>query len=52
MTKRGLKIATIGLCNCSINMISDMAEKFDCPAEDVFCDFGGGRDGKHSRHSL
>lgn len=34
-------IRTIGLCNCPINMISDMAEKFDCPAEDVFCDFVG-----------
>ncbi len=34
-------IRAIGLCNCPINMISDMAEKFDCPAGDVFCDFVG-----------
>lgn len=34
-------IRTIGLCNCPINMVSDMAEKFDCDAEDVFCDFVG-----------
>ena len=34
-------IRTIGLCNCPINMISDMAEKFDCPVEDVFCDIVG-----------
>lgn len=34
-------IKTIGLCNCPINMISDMAEKFDCSADDVFCDFVG-----------
>ena len=32
-------IKTIGLCNCPINMISDMAEKFDCAPDDVFCDF-------------
>lgn len=31
-------IKAIGLCNCPINMINDMAEKFDCPVEDVFCD--------------
>ena len=34
-------IKAIGLCNCPINMISDMAEKFDCTADDVFCDFVG-----------
>lgn len=34
-------IRTIGLCNCPINMVSDMAEKFDCDADDVFCDFVG-----------
>lgn len=34
-------IKTIGLCNCPINMVSDMAEKFDCDAADVFCDFVG-----------
>lgn len=34
-------IKTIGLCNCPINMVSDMAEKFGCDAEDVFCDFVG-----------
>ncbi len=34
-------IKTIGLCNCPINMVSDMAEKFDCEADDVFCDFVG-----------
>lgn len=34
-------VKTIGLCNCPINMVSDMAEKFDCDAEDVFCDFVG-----------
>lgn len=34
-------IKAIGLCNCPINMINDMAEKFDCPVDDVFCDFVG-----------
>lgn len=34
-------INTIGLCNCPINMVSDMAEKFNCDAGDVFCDFVG-----------
>ncbi len=34
-------IKTIGLCNCPINMVSDMAEKFGCDADDVFCDFVG-----------
>lgn len=34
-------IRTIGLCNCPINMVSDMAEKFDCSPDDVFCDFVG-----------
>lgn len=34
-------IKAIGLCNCPINMIIDMAEKFDCPVDDVFCDFVG-----------
>ena len=34
-------VKAIGLCNCPINMINDMAEKFACPVEDVFCDFVG-----------
>lgn len=34
-------IKAIGLCNCPINMINDMAEKFNCPVDDVFCDFVG-----------
>lgn len=34
-------IKAIGLCNCPINMINDMAEKFSCPVDDVFCDFVG-----------
>lgn len=34
-------VKTIGLCNCPINMVSDMAEKFNCSADDVFCDFVG-----------
>lgn len=34
-------VKAIGLCNCPINMISDMAEKFDCTPDDVFCDFVG-----------
>ena len=34
-------VRAIGLCNCPINMISDMAEKFDCAPDDVFCDFVG-----------
>ncbi len=34
-------IRTIGLCNCPINMAHDMAEKFACSEEDVFCDFVG-----------
>ena len=34
-------VKAIGLCNCPINMINDMAGKFDCPVDDVFCDFVG-----------
>lgn len=34
-------IKAIGLCNCPINMVNDMAEKFSCSTDDLFCDFVG-----------
>ena len=34
-------IRTIGLCNCPINMVNDMAQKFSCSTDDLFLDFVG-----------
>ncbi|MDD2971330.1 MAG: 6-phospho-beta-glucosidase [Lachnospiraceae bacterium] len=34
-------IKAIGLCNVPIGMKNDVAEKFDCTADDVYCDFVG-----------
>ena len=34
-------IRAIGLCNCPINMINDMSQKFSCSADDLFLDFVG-----------
>ena len=34
-------IRTIGLCNCPINMINDMSQKFSCSTDDLFLDFVG-----------
>lgn len=34
-------IRAIGLCNCPINMVNDMAQKFSCSADDLFLDFVG-----------
>lgn len=35
------KIKAIGLCNCPINMVNDLAEKFHAGSSDVYCDFVG-----------
>jgi len=34
-------VKAIGLCNCPIGLINDVAEAFDCPPEAVYCDFVG-----------
>ena len=34
-------IRAIGLCNCPINMVNDMAQKFSCSTNDLFLDFVG-----------
>lgn len=34
-------INAIGLCNCPIGMQNDIAERFGCPAANVYCDFVG-----------
>ncbi len=34
-------IRAIGLCNCPINMINDMAEKFHVSNNEIYCDFVG-----------
>ncbi|MEM1485880.1 6-phospho-beta-glucosidase [Oscillospiraceae bacterium PP1C4] len=34
-------IRAIGLCNCPLGMVNDMAEKFHCSSEDIYCDFVG-----------
>ncbi len=34
-------IKAIGLCNVPIGMQNDLAELFDCPVNDVYCDFVG-----------
>lgn len=31
----------IGLCNCPINMINDLAQKFQADSNDIYCDFVG-----------
>lgn len=35
------KIKAIGLCNCPINMINDLAQKFHADSHDIYCDFVG-----------
>ncbi|MCL2342869.1 MAG: 6-phospho-beta-glucosidase, partial [Firmicutes bacterium] len=39
LTRSGIK--TIGLCNCPIGMVNDVAKACHCRAEDVYCDFIG-----------
>ena len=34
-------IKAIGLCNCPINMINDMADKFHTTNDEIYCDFVG-----------
>lgn len=34
-------IKAIGLCNCPINMINDMASKFHVDSSEIYCDFVG-----------
>lgn len=35
------KIRGIGLCNCPVGMQNEIAEKLNCAADDVYCDFVG-----------
>ena len=34
-------VRTIGLCNCPIGVLNDVAKEFQCPVDDVYCDFVG-----------
>ena len=34
-------VKTIGLCNCPIGMLNDVAKEFQCPVSEVYCDFIG-----------
>jgi len=38
---RHTNVKAIGLCNCAIGMINEVAEEFDCDPADVYCDFIG-----------
>ncbi|MBD5501962.1 MAG: 6-phospho-beta-glucosidase [Lachnospiraceae bacterium] len=35
------KIKALGLCNCPINMINDLAERFHTTSNEIYCDFVG-----------
>jgi 6-phospho-beta-glucosidase len=35
------KVKAIGLCNCPIGVQNDVAEAYNCSADDVYCDFIG-----------
>jgi len=35
------RVKAIGLCNCAVGMQNDIAQKFGCSADDVYCDFVG-----------
>lgn len=35
------RIKAIGLCNCPINMVNDLAKKFHAADDEIYCDFVG-----------